>query len=87
VLGRLLTAIAAILLLPTAAAGAALPTVSPAPQSIARAGGDAVLPGRVLLVVDGATDAPARTLLEQLLRSHGVSNLQVSGRGDPRRRR
>jgi hyaluronoglucosaminidase len=55
-----------------AQAAAPLPTVSPAPQDIRRAGPDVSLPDQVRLAVSGDTDPAALGLLRQTLREHGV---------------
>lgn len=60
-----------------AAPAAATPTVSPAPQEMHRVGPDVTVPARVELVVDSSTDEPARTLLEQTLRAHGVRRIDA----------
>ncbi|MFI6879893.1 beta-N-acetylglucosaminidase domain-containing protein [Streptomyces sp. NPDC050400] len=49
-----------------------LPTVSPTPQHIARAGADVPLPARAELVTGTTTDPAARTLVTRLLKDHGV---------------
>ncbi|GAB3433442.1 beta-N-acetylglucosaminidase domain-containing protein [Phycicoccus ginsengisoli] len=53
----------------------ALPTITPTPQSVSRAGADVTVPGRVEVVVDGATDAAARTALRSALTAHGVDRV------------
>ncbi|WP_410632235.1 beta-N-acetylglucosaminidase domain-containing protein [Amycolatopsis sp. cmx-4-83] len=55
-----------------AAAGGALPVVSPAPQQIERTAADVPLPSSVALVTDATTDPAAKDLLTSLLRDHGV---------------
>ena len=52
-----------------------LPTVSPTPQSMSRAGGDVTVPGRVEVVVDGSTDPAARSALRTALTEHGVDRV------------
>ncbi|MVA75677.1 hyaluronidase [Auraticoccus sp. F435] len=62
--------LAPLALVPPAAAAppeGALPTVSPAPQHIAREGRDTVLPSRVEVVVGETTDPAARDLLVDVL--------------------
>ncbi|MGW9166939.1 beta-N-acetylglucosaminidase domain-containing protein [Agromyces sp. NPDC055658] len=63
--------------LPAAAAppAGALPTVSPTPQSIDRAGSDLNVPARVEVVVDGGTDAAALAALRDTLTAHGVDRI------------
>ncbi|MGH3352716.1 MAG: beta-N-acetylglucosaminidase domain-containing protein [Nocardioides sp.] len=61
---------------------AELPAVSPAPQDIARVGGDVAVPGRAAVVVDGTTDAAARELLVDELREHGVDRVDVLAPGE-----
>ncbi|WP_370962797.1 beta-N-acetylglucosaminidase domain-containing protein [Amycolatopsis sp. cg9] len=61
-----------------AAAGGALPVVSPAPQEISRTAADVPLPSSVALVTDAGTDPAAKDLLTSLLRDHGV---KTGGRG------
>ncbi|MFD4263694.1 beta-N-acetylglucosaminidase domain-containing protein [Streptomyces sp. NPDC058534] len=58
-------------------AASALPPVSPNPQSLARAGRDAVVTGRVLVVADEGTDASARARLVRELRAHGADRVDV----------
>ncbi|MFD6177287.1 MULTISPECIES: beta-N-acetylhexosaminidase family protein [unclassified Isoptericola] len=58
-------------------AAADLPVVSPAPQQMWRAGRDVPLTGRVDVVVDEHTDAPARDALVRALRAHGVTKVRV----------
>lgn len=53
----------------------ALPTVSPTPQSMSRAGADINLPGRVEVVVDDSTDAAALAELRTTLSEHGVDRI------------
>ncbi|MEV6400013.1 beta-N-acetylglucosaminidase domain-containing protein [Streptomyces sp. NPDC051907] len=60
----------------------ALPAVSPNPQSLARTGDDVAVTGRVLVVADERTDAPARDRLMEYLTAHGASRVEVA---DPRR--
>lgn len=57
---------------------AALPVVTPAPQSLVRSGTDTALPAAVTVVVGADTDASARRDLEQLLRDHGVKRVTVT---------
>ncbi|GAA1752358.1 beta-N-acetylglucosaminidase domain-containing protein [Agromyces humatus] len=52
-----------------------LPTVSPTPQSIDRAGGDINVPSRVEIVVDDGTDAAALAELRETLGEHGVDRI------------
>ena len=63
--------------LPAAAAppSGPLPTVSPTPQSIERAGDDLNVPGRVEVVVDAGTDAAALAELRATLDEHGVDRV------------
>ncbi len=56
-----------------AAAGGALPVVSPTPQQISRTSADVPLPSSVALVTDAGTDPAAKDLLTSLLRDHGVT--------------
>ena len=68
--------------IPAAAAPAAdgpLPTVSPTPQDIQRAGPDLPLGDRVRVVVSDDTDPAALDLLETTLREHGVRRIDRSG--------
>jgi hyaluronoglucosaminidase len=53
----------------------ALPVITPTPQSVSRAGADVTVPGRVEVVVDGTTDAAARTALRTALTDHGVDRV------------
>ncbi|MEV5610616.1 beta-N-acetylglucosaminidase domain-containing protein [Streptomyces sp. NPDC052225] len=73
---------------PTATAAApeqaALPTVSPTPQHLTRAGADVPLPARAELVVDDGTDAAARTLVTKILKDHGVERVQVTAKASGR---
>ncbi|GAA2918842.1 beta-N-acetylglucosaminidase domain-containing protein [Streptomyces mexicanus] len=62
-----------------------LPPVSPTPQSMSRAGSDAVLTGRVVIVADAATDAAARDRLVRELRHHGVDRIDVVTPGNASR--
>ncbi|MFE7955828.1 beta-N-acetylglucosaminidase domain-containing protein [Streptomyces sp. NPDC057413] len=62
---------------PASAVTRPLPPVSPTPQSLSRAGGDAVLTGRVALVVDDATDSAARDRLVEEVRGHGVDRVDI----------
>ncbi|MFI8951010.1 beta-N-acetylglucosaminidase domain-containing protein [Streptomyces sp. NPDC053750] len=62
-------------------ASAALPPVSPNPQSLAHAGRDAVVTGRVLVVADEGTDAGARARLVRELRAHGADRVDVVAPG------
>jgi len=55
-----------------------LPTITPTPQQMTRAGGQVEVPDRVELVVGSDTDAAARTLVEQVLRDHGVDRIDVT---------
>ncbi|NGN93402.1 hyaluronidase [Nocardioides sp. KC13] len=64
---------------PVSAAAQPLPTVSPTPRSMTRAGADLTVPERVELVVGDDTDAPARELVGRLLREHGATRLDVVG--------
>lgn len=52
-----------------------LPTVSPTPQTISRAGADLTVPGRVQVVVDEGTDAAALAELREILAEHGVDRI------------
>lgn len=65
---------------------APLPPVSPTPQSIGRAGRDAVVTGRVVVVADDRTDPAARDRLVRELRAHGADRVDVvaPGRDSPR---
>lgn len=56
-----------------------LPTITPAPQSVARAGGDVTLPGRVEVVVDASTDPAAKAALRRTLTDHGVDRVVERG--------
>ncbi|WP_020575308.1 beta-N-acetylglucosaminidase domain-containing protein [Actinopolymorpha alba] len=58
-----------------APAPAPMPTVTPTPQSMARAGGDLTVPGRVEVVVDSSTDPAARRALRATLTAHGVGRV------------
>ncbi|MFG2591068.1 beta-N-acetylglucosaminidase domain-containing protein [Streptomyces sp. NPDC048438] len=62
-------------------ATAAVPSVSPAPQSLARADGDAVVTGRVLVVADKDTDAAARDRLVRELKAHGAHRVDIVAPG------
>lgn len=62
-------------------ASSALPPVSPNPQSLAHAGRDAVVTGRVLVVADEGTDASARARLVRELRAHGADRVDVVAPG------
>lgn len=62
---------------PTSAAAHPLPTISPTPRSVVRAGSDLPVPERAELVVGDDTDAPAQELTSRLLREHGVKRLDV----------
>ncbi|WP_455569021.1 beta-N-acetylglucosaminidase domain-containing protein [Streptomyces fungicidicus] len=59
-----------------------LPPVSPAPQSLTRAGDDVVVTGRVIVVADTGTDAAARTRLVRELRAHGADRVDVVAPGN-----
>ena len=63
-----------------------LPTVTPTPQQMTRAGDDLAIPATVELVVGADTDDAARRLVERVLRDHGVERIEVtprpSGQGD-----
>ena len=67
--------------LPAAAAPSVgpLPTVSPTPQSIDRAGADINVPERVEVVVDDSTDAAALAELRATLGEHGVDRIDERG--------
>ncbi|MEV0318536.1 beta-N-acetylglucosaminidase domain-containing protein [Streptomyces sp. NPDC050658] len=54
-----------------------LPVVSPTPQHLARAGDDVPLGRRAELVVGDGTDEPARRRVTELLRAHGVRDIDV----------
>ncbi|WP_116043450.1 beta-N-acetylglucosaminidase domain-containing protein [Amycolatopsis palatopharyngis] len=54
-----------------------LPVVSPTPQRLQRSGPDVVVPGRVEVVADGATDPAARELLVRTLRAHGADRVEI----------
>lgn len=56
-----------------AAAGGALPVVSPTPQQISRTSADVPLPSSVALLTDSTTDPAAADLLTSLLHDHGVT--------------
>ncbi|MFE5912813.1 beta-N-acetylglucosaminidase domain-containing protein [Streptomyces wedmorensis] len=60
---------------------AALPPVSPTPQSIDRSGKDAVVTGRVLVAADDRTDLAARDRLVRELRAHGAERVDVVAPG------
>ncbi|WP_338702663.1 beta-N-acetylglucosaminidase domain-containing protein [Streptomyces sp. Q6] len=62
----------------------ALPTVSPTPQHLARAGADVPLPARVELVVADTTDTAARALVTEILRDHGVRRVEVTRKASGR---
>ncbi|MFJ2743791.1 beta-N-acetylglucosaminidase domain-containing protein [Streptomyces sp. NPDC087440] len=64
---------------PEAAAGpaAALPVVSPTPQSLTRTGSDIVVPDRAEVIVGKDTDPAARDLLVSTLRARGVRHVDV----------
>ncbi|MGW0811709.1 beta-N-acetylglucosaminidase domain-containing protein [Streptomyces viridiviolaceus] len=62
-------------------AASALPPVSPTPQSLARAGRDAVVTGRVIVVADEDTDAGARARLVRELTAHGAHRVDVVAPG------
>ncbi|MFI2411813.1 beta-N-acetylglucosaminidase domain-containing protein [Streptomyces sp. NPDC018947] len=70
---------------PPTAAGApgtsAVPPVSPTPQSLTRAGRDAAVTGRVLVVAGEDTDAAARSRLVEELKAHGADRVDVVGPG------
>ncbi|MFF9495164.1 beta-N-acetylglucosaminidase domain-containing protein [Streptomyces flaveolus] len=67
---------------PRAASGAsAVPPVSPTPQSLTRAGRDAVVTGRVLVVAGEDTDAAARARLVEELKAHGADRVDVVAPG------
>ena len=59
------------------ATATALPPVSPTPQSIGRAGSDAPVTGRVLVVADDATDSAALDRLVAELKAHGARRIDV----------
>ncbi|WTE33508.1 beta-N-acetylglucosaminidase domain-containing protein [Streptomyces sp. NBC_01618] len=59
-----------------------LPPVSPTPQSISRAGRDATVTGRVLVVADDHTDAAARDRLIRELKKHGAARVDVVAPGE-----
>ncbi|UYQ66384.1 beta-N-acetylglucosaminidase domain-containing protein [Streptomyces peucetius] len=63
------------------AAGTALPPVSPTPQSLHRAGSDAVVTSRVLVVADERTDPAARARLIEELTAHGADEVDVVAPG------
>ncbi|MGH3704332.1 MAG: beta-N-acetylglucosaminidase domain-containing protein [Agromyces sp.] len=52
-----------------------LPTVSPTPQSMTRAGSDINVPGRAEIIVDDGTDAAALAELRETLGEHGVDRI------------
>ncbi|WP_281157445.1 beta-N-acetylglucosaminidase domain-containing protein [Streptomyces sp. HYC2] len=54
-----------------------LPAVSPVPQSLSRAGADANVTGRVVVVADDGTDTAARDRLVRELRAHGADRVDV----------
>jgi hyaluronoglucosaminidase len=57
-----------------------LPTVSPTPQELHRAGPDIAVPDRVRLVTSADTDPAALTLLQETLRAHGVRRFDRTAR-------
>ncbi|MCX4537580.1 beta-N-acetylglucosaminidase domain-containing protein [Streptomyces sp. NBC_01669] len=59
-----------------------LPPVSPTPQSISRAGRDATVTGRVLVVADDHTDAAARDRLIREMKKHGAARVDVVAPGE-----
>ncbi|WUG21444.1 beta-N-acetylglucosaminidase domain-containing protein [Streptomyces sp. NBC_00464] len=61
----------------TTATATALPPVSPTPQSIGRAGSDAPVTGRVLVVADDGTDSAALDRLVAELKAHGARRVDV----------
>ncbi|MFJ8826926.1 beta-N-acetylglucosaminidase domain-containing protein [Streptomyces sp. NPDC102467] len=61
-----------------------LPTVSPTPQHIARAGADVPLPARAELVVDDATDPAARARVTAILTDRGVRAVDVRAKASGR---
>ncbi|MFF2407027.1 beta-N-acetylglucosaminidase domain-containing protein [Streptomyces sp. NPDC058092] len=61
---------------------AALPPVSPNPQSISRSGSDAVVTDRVLVVADDRTDAAALDRLVAELKAHGAGRVDVVAPGN-----
>ncbi|WP_327258633.1 beta-N-acetylhexosaminidase family protein [Streptomyces sp. NBC_01240] len=61
---------------------AALPPVSPNPQSIGRSGSDAVVTSRVLVVADERTDAAALGRLVEELEAHGAGRVDVVAPGN-----
>ncbi|MEV8019121.1 beta-N-acetylglucosaminidase domain-containing protein [Streptomyces sp. NPDC086554] len=54
-----------------------LPVVSPTPQHMARAGDDVPLAGRAELVVGDGTDKAAQGRVTEILRAHGVGDIDV----------
>nr|WP_037869271.1 beta-N-acetylglucosaminidase domain-containing protein [Streptomyces sp. NRRL S-813] len=66
---------------PEATAGQVLPVVSPTPQSIARAGVDAEVTERAIVVADDHTDPAARDRLASELRAHGADRVDVVAPG------
>ncbi|WP_237408459.1 beta-N-acetylglucosaminidase domain-containing protein [Streptomyces sp. M2CJ-2] len=62
-------------------AAGAVPPVSPTPQSLTRAGGDAVVTGRVLVVAGEDTDPAARDRLVRELKAHGADRVDVVAPG------
>ncbi|OEV04116.1 beta-N-acetylhexosaminidase family protein [Streptomyces oceani] len=59
-----------------------LPPVSPTPQSLARAGEDAGVTERVLVVADDRTDAAAQKRLVRELKSHGAERVDIVAPGE-----
>ncbi len=55
----------------------AVPPVSPTPQSLTRAGDDAVVTGRVIVVAGEETDPAARDRLVRELKGHGADRVDV----------
>ncbi|WP_134662248.1 MULTISPECIES: beta-N-acetylglucosaminidase domain-containing protein [unclassified Amycolatopsis] len=62
---------------PASAKPGQIPVVSPTPQQIDRDAGDVSLPSSVGLVTDSTTDGPAKDLLLDLLKQHGVKKFNT----------
>ncbi|MEU8827491.1 beta-N-acetylglucosaminidase domain-containing protein [Streptomyces sp. NPDC048636] len=64
---------------PSRPAAAALPVVTPTPQSLVRGGADVPVPRRVVLVADRDTDTAAKDRLIALLKAHGADRVEITG--------
>ncbi|MGW4234875.1 beta-N-acetylglucosaminidase domain-containing protein [Streptomyces sp. NPDC004980] len=62
-------------------AASAVPPLSPVPQSLTRAGEDAVVTGRVIVVADKDTDTAARDRLVRELKAHGAARVDIVAPG------